>query len=1025
MYMNTLNFKPNSLFMKKLALSLLVLCLSVATVLAQRTVTGTVTDGTSGEPLIGATVLVKGTSVGTSTDIDGRYSINVPSGNDMLVVSYTGYNSQDIALGSSSILNITLGEDVETLGEIVVTGVSQGTSRKKLGFSLTKVDNRDLEAVPGSDASQVLRGKVAGIQISQTQGDEAAAVFFRGSKSLYGNIDPLILVDGIITNQGLGDINAEDINTIETVKGAAATALYGSQAAGGVIQILTKRGSEGKEGLRVTVATEYGVSDIPKDYPISNKHPWKMTAAGDSFDLSAAERVYDVEADGETVNFDNDYPVLYDHVDLLLTNKPFSNNYISVGMTEEKFSLFGSYQRQYRGGVVDLLDPDIRNSVRLNASLRPTERFNMEISTSLVNRTSPEASRNDQGTLFADILVTEPFVNLEERDADGDYSVNPFGFDIQGANIDNPLYQYDNYQFEEKANTVLAGIKLQYDITEALQAEVGGSIAFGDEKFTRIYPKGFKTKAPSAKLNSGQIELGRGDGAYTTSYAQLTYGQGFGDWNLRLTGKALLEKENVEFFKVQGNDLLYDDFNRLFNAQSYDPAQGDQVHFISESNTLDYFGNVILDYDDTYGIDALVRLDGSSLFGTDNRWNTFYRAAAWWRITEQFEINNFSELKLRAAYGTAGVRPGFGYKDKQLGFTGAGGGAANPNLGSAVTSELELGVDGEFFKNYYFDLTVALANSDDFLNRPLLDLFGQPSQWQNLGNIKSSSLELKIGADDLFESDNFAWDWWVTFSKVNSEITDLEGAPAFTDPNNGLFRIETGSPIGTMYGANFLTSTDQLQLNADGTVLELQYGGGHMPGDFVVNNEGYVVLASTIGTSSEAALYFVDEATNTQAQQVIGNSTPDFIMGIGNRLTFMKDLELYFLFDWKQGGDKYNQTKQYLYFNWRHQDQEAFSASGHHPEFSVAANSLYNGNNFASHFVEDATYLKLRELSLSYTLPSSRLGMGKWFDDAKISLIGRNLFTVTNYTGWDPEGAWEQFPYPLYRTISGKLRLRF
>lgn len=991
------------------------------------TITGNVTTSEDGAALPGVAVVVKNTTVGTVTDLDGNYSLVVPQNAEKLVFMFVGMKTVEMDIGGQSTIDLVMEPDILGLDEVVVTGVASGTATKKLGFAMTKVDKDLLTEVPAQDASGTLRAKVAGITIVQSNGDQEASVSLRGAKSIYGNISPLIIIDGILTKQTLGDLNPSDIESIEVVKGAAASSLYGSLAAGGVIQVRTKRGSRAK-GVNVNLRAEYGIASLPGEYPAATKHPFMVDPSGPAdwygFDLSSGGRLFD-DNGGTEVNQWHDFSRNYDNINALMSNQPYQSYYASISTSGDQYAFFGSVDYTEKGNLVAILDPQKRMNVRMNFDFFPTQKLTARISTSYTKQTYETVTRGDQGTFFAMTLQIEPFIDLTQKDADGDYRVTPDGFTVTSGNIFNPMYSYSTIQRDNGDDRFVAGLDLKYQFTDAISASFTQSIDMKWYQGSTYYPKGYKTAVPSATLNNGNYAISTNRNWYNVTTAQLNYIKSFGDFNVGLVGKWLYELEKYDSYSASGYNLttngVYDLGITQQDGRSIDSYQRKDV-------TMNYFISADVDWRDKIIVNGMFRRDGSSRFGPDERWQSFWRGSVAWRITEDFDIPGFNELKARVSYGTAGRRPSFSgqYETYSVSSSGISGSQlGNKNLKPAINTELEVGLDGAFLERFTFQINYAASTvKNDYFQRPLSAVTGFSSQYQNLGEIKSSSFEIQFGATAV-QNQNFAWDLNFTFDRIRSEITDLAGVPGFT---SGLYRVEEGQPQGIMYGQEYMTALDQLATDANGFVTNA-WSVAYDPtdaavntniSDFVVNNVGYVVLDSLIGTPGEFAVTYKD-ATGNKEQRIIGDRNADFKVGFANTFTFFKNLQLYILLDWKQGGDKYNQTRQYMHFNWRQQDQVDWSALGHHVTFSSSASSIYNGNNYSSAYVEDATYLKLRELSLSYTFNN----VANFFDRIRLSVIGRNLLTFTNYSSYDPEGYYEQFNYPTFKTFTGSLQVSF
>ncbi|MBO9660124.1 MAG: TonB-dependent receptor plug domain-containing protein, partial [Chitinophagaceae bacterium] len=495
--------------MRKLFMvSLLLLCAYVMR--AQQKLAGKVFDET-GKPVSGASVVIKGSRSGTTTDNDGSFTISASSG-ATLVVSAVGYTESQSKYTGGNSITLTIQTDSKTLADVVVTGVSQATSKAKLAFSLTKVDVKQINTVPATDLSQTLRGKVAGIQISQTQGDDGASVFLRGAKSMFGNISPLIVIDGFVTNFTLTDLNPQDVESIEVVKGAAASALYGTRAEGGVIQVVSKKGKNARGGVEITVDNEVGRNDIQRTPELATMHYYK-TDPNDTYGFqyasgSTSARVANYQANGFSVIL-SPYKNNYDNTNALLSNKIYYSNYVSVATAGEKYNAFLSFRNQHTGGIIDPIDPNKKRSISFRSQFRPTPKLEAEISFNYFNEKKPSAAAtgDNQGTLFAATLQWEPFIDLSAKNARGDYNVVPLGANIQGANLANPLYEWSKREYTNNTDNYLGGARLRYKILSNLSAEVLGSVRKETYSTSNMYPMGFETTTSNDQLNNGYLAL--------------------------------------------------------------------------------------------------------------------------------------------------------------------------------------------------------------------------------------------------------------------------------------------------------------------------------------------------------------------------------------------------------------------------------------------------------------------------------------------------------------------------------------
>jgi len=1004
--------------MRKIMLLLGLLWMAAGNLLAQpKLLKGTITDQ-KGMPIFGASIKIKGANTGTSADKDGKFSITAAPA-AILIISAIGHETQEVKAGGLSTIVISLADDVKTLTDIVVTGVAEATTRAKVPFALTKIDARQINTVPALDVSQTLRGKVAGIQISQGEGDDGATVFLRGAKSMFGNVAPLIVVDGFLTGLGLSDLNPQDIESIEVVKGAAGVALYGTRAEGGVIQVITKRGKAG--GLNITVDNEYGINNIQRTPDLATMHRFKVNADG-SFVLNGFSRTVDYKDNGFSVNL-HPYKDYYNNTDNLLSNKPYFTNFVSIATAGEKFSLYASFQNQYTGGVAEPIKPNKRRTAKLTVGFKPNPKIETEVSIQYYNDVKPSSavSSGGQGTFFAATLQYEPFINLAGKGPDGMYNVKPEGWDIQAANLSNPMYEWSRRDYTNNGDNVLVGGKFRYRIIKGLSVDLIGSLNKEVYKTSDYYPDGYKTITPNVSVNDGYYGLSYSDYYFISGQAQINYTKTIKDFSLGASARMVYENSESSSFSASGYDLsapVYDlDAARADTRSISSGSPGTTVNY-------GYFLNVKGAWREKIFIDALGRVDQSSRYGANAASAFFPRVALAYRLSQDFNLGAVNELKVRASYGRAGSLPGYGYKSSYVSFTSSGALSEqqkeNTDLERSVTEEWEFGADAQFFNRINLQFNYALARSQKDIVRKanFIPLEGSTPIYSNFGVITSNSLELEINGN-ILNKKNLAWDFGFTFGRTTSEIEKV-GRPAFVD---GLFYKADGLSPFAMYGNKVLTSLSELQVSKSGNVISYNINtpaGSLKPDEYAVNSRGFVVVKKDLGTTRETPVFYVNPETGAVASTVIGNTTPDFQIGFNSTVTLFKNFTIYGTLDWRQGGQKYDNTTQYLSFDARSKIWQDYAEAGLPTTF---IQGLYNGNAYTNFWVMNNSYVALRELSVSYSLPGDKAG--KLFKNARLALIGRNLFMWTDYSGSNPEGNYEYFPYPVYRTFTAKLTLNF
>ena len=992
-----------------------------------KVITGVVTEAGTGEPLPGVNVVVKGTSTGAATDFDGKYTIKAEKG-QILVFSFIGYNTVERKVGDSNVINVELKESGEKLDDVVVTGVAKGTSTKKLGFVVDKVKVSGVKEVPTLDAASALSGKVAGAQIVKGSGNPLrnAAIVLRGASSIIQDSEPLIIIDGIITEGGLNDVNMEDVESIEVVKGAAASALYGSQAGNGVIQIVTKKG-KGKD-TKISFKSEYGISSISNDYPLATKHPYLV----DNGELTG-----DYDPDNK---FDNDFPVNIDNIDNVITSQPYIQNSVSISQGADKVNYFISYQNSTVDGIIAEIKPYERNSFRTNLSSNLTEKLKGSFTINYVKSTGEEVRQAGQGdNIFYNLLKMMPVDDVTEKNDDGEYL--PY-FDGVNSSVQNPLYVASMQDRDREENRLIGGVNFDYLLNDNWDVSTSFSMDKNDFDYVHYYPKGYETPVPNADINDGYMYVRNSVKTRYNSSAQLNYRKQLGDINFKSSLKYLYEDITYDRTSAEGSVFAAAGVYSL----GLTTEKKDVGSYKYEIKNQDVFLTADVDWKDKVILSGLVRTDRSSLFGENNRDQVFYRGSLAYRLSEDLNKDWIDEFKLRLSYGTAGLRPRFGdiheiftVSDGIITFRQVG----NPDLKSPTISEFETGFDFKFLNKYSLSFTYANSYTEDaLLQVPLSAAVPGETQVQNAGDTQYTSYEFTFNGKPV-ETQNFTWNTGIVFSKVDNTYEKLNVAPFNRSlggtlfdsaPASSVFRVEEGMPYGAMYGNMLATSLDDLTV-VDGVVIN---EGLNLPiEDFTINEDGYVIVASQDGVAGgigtgEQAIRVWDEETGDAKLGFIGDTNPDFNIGFSNTFSY-KNLSLYTLIDVQKGGDVYNYTKQLLYYHNRHLDQQDYANEGQPVTYSDASSIIYNKATPIDYFVEDASYVKIREISLSYLLDKNVFGKALPIKSIKFTLSGRNLFTFTDYSGWDPEVAvlnnpyfkYDDFAYPNFRVFAGSVQINF
>ncbi len=1042
---------------------------------AQSVISGTVTDDI-GEPLIGANVLIEQLVIGSSTDLDGNYTFQVPAENVgqalQLTARYIGFTDQvrtiTIAEGIMT-EDFVLSVDLLQLDEVVVTGVAEATPRKKLAFTVSQVDSEDITLAPASNPVASLQGKVAGVAVQAFSGSpgDAVSVRLRGATSITGTNQPLYIVDGVVLGSNQVDIDALDIDNIEIVKGAAASSLYGSRAQNGVINITTQRGSATPlNQTRVTVRNEFGVSSVVKSLQANTSHDLRVDGSGNFLNSDGTQNscptcltngygpgtLQDTNPHGAAF-FDKPYQgTLYNAFDQFFDPGNTWTNYVGVSQNSSKTNFLASFTNIAEQGAIQGLDGLERRNIRVNLDHRIQP--NLTVSASgLYSQSTNDAPQSELSTVtffnpFYGLMFTNPIVNLSDRDDQGELKIQADPLSVE----ENPLYLVENTDISQKRSRILGNFRGRWSPLAWLNLESNFSYDRSDLDFLEFYDIGFQSIDPAA-LNDGRIE--RVDVIEQAINYDLTvsFRKRYGAITTRAQLKAQVEDYDEILGFVTGTDLVTLGLTDLSNVE----IEGDYFTntYTETIRSEGYYATAGFDYADKYIVDAFFRYDGSSLFGVEERWQPYFRGSAAWRVSEEsfWPSNNpITELKLRASIGTAGGRPEFQSQYETLFLNN--GQLSKSTLGNAflkpeLQTETEFGLDVGILDRIFLELVYADTKVEDLLLAvPLAGYLGFPRQWQNAGDLESSTIEASLNAN-LYNSRDTDLELGIIFDQTRQNIDDFSSNP-YLGGSESLFFFREGEILGSMYGSKFITDLSELpsdvdanffDVNDDGYVVAVGQGSSYTSGAGPDGNLGGE--DDLWGTQVEVGersyrwgipIKFFDEEEETERVQ-IGNALPDFNLGFNSTFRY-KGFNLYMLWGAQIGGNVYNFTKQWGYRDGRNADQDQGGKAEGMKKSTAYYETLYAATDKNNHFVEDATYIKLRELSIGYTFNRQMLSrvFGDVLHSISASIIGRNLLTFTNYSGFDPEVGdgddptlyrVDNFNYPPFRTIRAKLEFQF
>lgn len=992
-------------------------------------VTGTITND-KGEPLSGVSVIEKGTQNGVVTNENGRFSITVKDQTSVLQITYVGYKSKEVSAASSQV-NIVLESDNGSLTDVVVVGY--GTQKKSdLTGSVSSVKGSDLTKLPTQRVDQALQGRAAGVMVQNTDGAPGgnAMIRVRGGNSITGSNNALVVVDGI-QGVNISTINPNDIESLEVLKDASATAVYGARGANGVILITTKKGVTGKPVFN------YGFSIGSQKL----NHKLSLMNAGDyarkSNDWAATqngtpsapiepvipftkEQIATLDANGGT-----------DWQDEIYRNGMLQNHQLSVsgGNDMARYFVSGGYMNQQ--GIV-LNTKYVRYNLRSNLDLK----FNRWLSAGVnlnVIKDKGNVPPVGEGTRFGDILGQ--VINTVARfdpitpvyDANGNYNFKARKGGPDGSKIyaDNDVWNPMATALETKAekNNIINEIStfLDFKLLKGLSLRVTGAASINSSDDKHYY--GAKTQ-PGRGVN-GMGDLSESKYEYFQNSNILTYTNTFSDKHaLTITGVA--EQQLIEskgsFISAQGFFSDETGINDLGGASQIN----DRNNSSSKQTINSFLGRVHYVFDEKYMITASYRADGSSVFGANNKWGYFPSAAAAWRISEEDfmkGIEVISTLKLRGSWGKTGnqaiqpyqtlatIASGFNYPydgntNPNIGFSMNR--AANPNLKWETTEQSNIGIDLGFF-NDRLTATVDVykkVTTDLLLNKQVEAYTGFATILSNVGSIQNKGLEISVGGKPL-QGRDLRWNTAVNISFNRSKVLALLNDQPLTIRTNtgGGYQIygsgfsvkylQVGQPVDQMRGYVNLGTWSETE-RADAKKM------GQAPGDPKwkdVNGDGKITRAA-------------------DGNEVIGNATPKFIYGWNNNLTY-KNFDLTFLIQGSYGNDIFNAVRiktenpsnglsTNLNNRWTPENQNTnvpvFLSSRERNMLDLGANqtSGIGVDQRSSRWIEDGSYLRMKNITLTYTLPMavlSKIHVSRLA--AYVTAI--NLFTITKYTGYDPE----------------------
>lgn len=953
---------------------------------AGKTIKGVINDE-QGETIIGASVIIKGEDTGTTSDMDGRFTLEAPEG-AILVISYIGYHTQEVKVRKRSLLRVVLKEDNQLLDEVVVVGY--GTVKKSdLTGAVSGVSNRQYKNQPVQRVENILQGRTPGVEVTATSGMPGASmkVRVRGTTSINKSSDPLYVIDGIISSSGLDGINPSDIQSMEILKDASSTAIYGSRGSNGVILITTKQGSEGK--AQVTFDASVGLSTVRKQYDLLNAYEY-ATALNDIRGSStiSAEDLEAYKNGTKGINWTD-----------LLTRTGITQDYrlaISGGNEKVKYLISGNVLDQE---AITIMSDYKRYGIRANidSEVKPWLTISAKLNASSLHK------HNEGGANWLHVTNFSPTMELKDPET-GVYNTDPYNMIGSSPYGEMIVNNSDSYSYNLNAN-----LTLLFKIMKGLTLSVQGGYDYDNSPSYSFRSKLDSPGAINSASNTNALHN------YWQNTNNLTWQKQFGDHSFTAMGVWEISRSWDSQLKGTGSNLNNESVGywNLGNAAIRD-ASNSYTEFSLASGIV----RANYDYKKRYFITAALRADGSSKFQGDNKWGYFPSAAVAWDIAQESFMSNqhvLDQLKLRASFGVTGNQDiaaystlgmlsgasyGWGTSTSSTGYWGYQ--FATPGITWEKTYQYDLGLDMSIGG---FNITVdwfKKQTKDLLFQKQVPKYNGGGTYWVNQGKLNNTGVELSLTTFPVKGA--VTWETSLNASYVKNEVADLAGddfvlTANYSDLGGPLQIMKPGYPMGSFYVYQWKGFDDKganLYQKADGSL-------------------------TTNPTSDDLV--------------VKGQASPKWTVGWNNTVTW-KNWTLNVFFNAATGYDRLNisrfmaasmtgvsrfVTLRDAYFKgW---DHVANKADALYPSLTNTDNKSYANSDF---WLEDASFIKLKNISLSYRIPRRVLK----FASVQLSVSAQDLFTITRYKGMDPEvytsyDGLDYGAYPIPRTITFGAKIRF
>lgn len=999
--------------------TLLTLILTINLYAQNTTLKGVIVDETD-TPLIGATVQVKGTSTGSITDFDGNYTIKANKG-AVITFSYIGYKTQEIKFTGQPTVNIKMVPDNQTLDEVVVVGY--GTmKRSDLTGSVASIAAKDVEGFKTSSVAGALGGQIAGVQITSTDGTPGAgfSINIRGVGTLTGDSSPLYIVDGFEVDD-IDYLSNSDIESIEILKDASSSAIYGARAANGVVLISTKSGKIGKPIINYNGSASY--RKISKKLDVLS--PYEFVKLQGEVNSKYSDSYF------KTGNDDNGNPYRYQSLDDYIGvsgvnwqdetfNPTWSQDHslsIMGGTEDTKYN--ASFSRYIENGI-------FKNSgfnkttgkFRLDQKLSKSLSFNFTVNYALTNREGVGTS-GDSGrfNMLAQILSARPTGGLKLTDEELLASAIDPEMLESGESLAqvNPVKQTESVTNNKRAEMWAGNASATWQIIKGLTFKTSGTYNTTNNRTDIFYKDGSKEAYRNGQKPYGRTQMGR-DVRWTNSN-NLTWKQKVKKHNYDIMLGHEVSFKSTEYLLGEAMDFPFDNLGNDYLGLGATPSRVESSY--SEKTLLSFFARGNYNYDNRYLFTATVRADGSTVFSNKNKWGFFPSFSAAWRVSEEAfmkDVEWVSNFKVRLGWGIVGNDRISNYLSMDLyeaNKYGIGNNTVtvltpkqlkNANLKWEGASSVNLGVDLGFFDNR-LNVTADFFIKDTkdlLLAQSLAHVTGFDSQMQNIGKIQNKGIELSFNSTNI-QTRNFTWQTNFNISFIKNTLKGLA---------SGVESMYARSGFDSNFTAYDYIATVGQSL---GLIYGYEFDGIYQSSDFYTTPDNQLILKEGItnnaryGTVKPGVAKYKDQdgdgIITTNDRTVIGNAMPKWYGGITNTFNY-KGIDFSFMFQFNYGNDIYNATR--LYATQSRSGRRNMLAevadrwSPTNASNKVPSQDGYIVNDVYSRFIEDGSFLRLKNITLGYTLPH------KWtrkFHASKLRIYatGQNLFCISGYSGYDPE----------------------